>query len=871
MKTKILNTLLLLTSLSLLTACGNGIGGTGIEPVNADIQQPAANTIAPATIPFREHGYSNFETTVFHSQTELDSFINDVNGQADWNQKVLFLQQLQAVAIDFSANNLVIYRITESSGSNVLMAESPTLVNDKLTVVIDRQVSEVGTADMAYYALAYTVDKSITEMIFDNGSSQITVDLSDSTTATAQGKLVRSSAESLLAYFQGSIKRNYTKQTGGEGQPEPVFSEAAPSADATPSAVPSADAGSGGDTSVSSTNLQELGVDEADLIKTNGRYIYSVKKATSFTVTTDIAVGLPVEESAIYPGYSTSSDSIRIMDTQSATGLSEVKTLSDDDTPWNITGLYLHESQDQLIALSSAKQNYYTNWFNSYYFANQNTDVMFFDVAEPNTASVTTKLSFEGQLIDSRRNGDTLYMVLRNYPNYQYESDAGLATTTNDDFLPSYTIGDLPSQPITPSEDCFVEEGQQGSADIITLVAVDLSATTPQINSQCYVGSAEAIYASQNALYLATTRWDYQFSDDIAVYDNQVTTDIHKFAYDGLSFDYRGSGEVDGHLGFRQSSKSFRFSESGDFLRVVTLDEDQWNFLPIAVEAITEEPNADNVSSQSATEATYKSPVLLSILKDNPTTKSLELVSKLPNTNRPAPIGLPGEQLYASRYIGNRGYLITFRVTDPLYVLDLSDPTDPLIAGELKIDGYSEYLHPISENLLLGIGKDAVPSGSDNTGNEGRGAWYQGVKLSLLDVTDPANPREADKIILGKRGTESAALSNHHAVTGLKVNDNYRVAIPVRLHTETTQASSSASPWAYYGYTHTGLYRFDIDIGGQTIEQVPALVVDTSANQGYQDIYNDRSVIVNDDVFYMHDGSFWMQDWLGNNAVIGPK
>jgi len=491
---------------------------------------------------------------------------------------------------------------------------------------------------------------------------------------------------------------------------------------------------------------------------------------------------------------------------------------------------------------------------------------MFVDVTDPSAASITTKLSFEGQLIDSRRNGNTLYLVLRNYPNYQYVDDETLATSTNTDFLPRYSVGDSSSQLLTPPEDCFVEEDQQGTADIITLVAVNLTSTTPQIKSHCYVGSAEAIYASPNALYLATTRWNYQAINGFAQYDNEITTDIHKFAYDGLNFEYRGSGEVDGHLGFRQGSKSFRFSEYDGLLRVVTFDEDQWNFLPILVA-----PAIDESTDESTTPVERKSPVVVSILKDDPSSRSLKLVSKLPNATRPAAIGLPGEQLYASRFIGNRAYLITFRVIDPLYVIDLSDPEDPLIAGELKIEGYSEYLHPISENLLLGVGKDAVPDTSGSIVNDGRGAWYQGVKLSLLDITDPANPTEADKMIIGKRGTDATALYTHHGLTGLKVDDRYRVAIPMRLHDQLNQSVASIGPSTFYDYTQTGLYRFEIDINNQTIEQKNTLVVADSSDQSSRNIYDDRSVIINNDVLYMHNGDLWKQDWQGNNTVVGPK
>jgi len=507
-------------------------------------------------------------------------------------------------------------------------------------------------------------------------------------TPIAKGKLTRSDETKLSVYFQESIKNSRADSSSeptitGDNAPE--------------------DSPSGGDVISSSTNIQEAGVDEADLIKTNGRYIYSVEKKFSITnyfETDEITVGVLPENTE------QKSDVIRIMDTQNSTGLKEISRFTSDDQineeAWNIAGLYLHKPEKRLIVLTSPKRNYYTNWFNSQYFSNQETKVLFVDVNDPENAKRESTLQFEGQLISSRRNGDTLYMVLRHFPDYQYVDDERLSATTTEDFLPTYRIDNENKQLIAKPQDCYLEVGQKGSVDIITLVAVDLKSDTPTVNSQCYVGSAEALYASQNALYLATTRWDYQASNGIAVYNSKVTTDIHKFDYDGLDFDYRGSGEVDGHLGFKQDSKSFRFSESRGLLRVVTFDEDQW--ATIALPEV--QPVRDGVQTTSEDIASppvrAKSPVLFSILEENTTKKVLQLVSKLPNAQRPDPIGLPGEQLYATRYIGDRAYVVTFRVTDPLYVLDLSNPKDPFIAGELKVDGYSDYLHPITENLLLG-------------------------------------------------------------------------------------------------------------------------------------------------------------------------
>jgi uncharacterized secreted protein with C-terminal beta-propeller domain len=108
------------------------------------------------------------------------------------------------------------------------------------------------------------------------------------------------------------------------------------------------------------------------------------------------------------------------------------------------------------------------------------------------------------------------------------------------------------------------------------------------------------------------------------------------------------------------------------------------------------------------------------------------------------------EQIYSVRFLGDRGYVVTFRQTDPLYVIDLADPAAPKVAGELKIPGYSAYLHPISEHQLIGVGQDAT--------DEGR---VRGTQLSLFDVSDPANPKRLANATLPQSNSE--AEYDHHA------------------------------------------------------------------------------------------------------------
>tara|TARA_Y100000310_G_scaffold296626_1_gene329016 strand:+ start:5163 stop:7388 length:2226 start_codon:yes stop_codon:yes gene_type:complete len=131
----------------------------------------------------------------------------------------------------------------------------------------------------------------------------------------------------------------------------------------------------------------------------------------------------------------------------------------------------------------------------------------------------------------------------------------------------------------------------------------------------------------------------------------------------------------------------------------------------------------------------------------------------------------PEERIYSTRFIGDRLYMVTFKRVDPLFVIDLSEPENPTILGELKIPGYSDYLHPYDENHIIGIGKETE-------GNQWGGISTKGVKLSLFDVSDVANPRQVDKYEIGQSGTDSEALNEHKAF--LFDKEKNILVIPIR-------------------------------------------------------------------------------------------
>jgi uncharacterized secreted protein with C-terminal beta-propeller domain len=163
----------------------------------------------------------------------------------------------------------------------------------------------------------------------------------------------------------------------------------------------------------------------------------------------------------------------------------------------------------------------------------------------------------------------------------------------------------------------------------------------------------------------------------------------------------------------------------------------------------------------------------------------------------------PGETLHSARFMGDKCYLVTFKKTDPLFVIDLSAPELPAVLGELKIPGYSDYLHPYDETHLIGVGKETEEAAY------GDFAWFKGVKLSLFDVSNVTEPRQMDKTVIGDRGTTSEVLSNPKAF----LFDNARslLVIPVNLYL-VDKTRYAHGPGAYGEFSWQGAYVYNLTL-----------------------------------------------------------
>lgn len=658
------------------------------------------------------------------------------------------------------------------------------------------------------------------------------------------------------------------------------------------------------DLNVTETNVQEIGVDEADRIKSDGEYLYVLNQNAG-----DFPVPLPAVEEGVELAN-------RLSLVYEPNGKARIRVLSlDKDTPdaqeltqieietkqQRADGLYLHKSDtgDALIMTSSSMGGYWGYWDASYQFLGQKSSVYKIDINNPAAAAVSDSLSLDGQIVASRRIGNYLYVASRFFPYpepYPVDTEQALLQieqTPVEDLLPKITRqSDGAVQALADANNCFVAAKAKDAyyaPDIVTLAVIDLNSVSVT-DSVCYLGASETLYASPNAIYLATTEWNHGFDgpivgepvpltepvaspsegtlvdpdapppvdaesvDEPAVdvetsvpeHFPVTTTAIHQFNIDGNQLGYVGSGSVEGHLGWNYARMPYRMGEKDGYLRIVTHND--FNF--------------DN-----------SSPVTLSILRPDGNGR-LDVVSRLPNDRRPQHIGKPDEDLYATRFLGEKAYLVTFLQTDPLYVIDLSNPNDPYIAGELEIPGFSDYLRPIGANHLLGIGRGA--ESFNGSPQFQPGAFTTGLKLSLFDVADPTSPKEVQSLEIGKNGTQSNALYNPHAVT-VQLGDDQRptrLAISIDLHDIPTPYSGQPGGW--YDWRESGLFGYEIktDVNAGIAEH-GRMIVESRGTNLYPEYYygtaDERSVIVNDGVFYIRGEKVYAGNWNSLGNFNGPR
>ena len=416
----------------------------------------------------------------------------------------------------------------------------------------------------------------------------------------------------------------------------------------------------------SGTNVQEVGVDEADIVKTDGRRIFTLSAGRLVVV--DAASRSTVGSATVAEGWGRElfidGDSLLLI------------TRSTSDAP---------ERSETVL---------------------QRIDV------SGGAPEIVQTLNVQGNYISARSVGGTARVILRYDPQWNFPfvfpqnknaedvaeaaNRAAVLNSTLDDWLPHYTVGsaDISTGSLmVPCGDVHAPSVFSGFG-VTTVISVPISGDFDPSESTAVMAPGDTVYASTESLYVATTRWveSDTFDDDDAWQEawRQRRTSIHRFDISGAEANYEASGEVMGVI-----HNQFSLSEHNGHLRVVTTVGGPWG---------------DESESHVR---------VLSTDGD-----VLAEVGSVGNIGR-------GEQVQSVRFAGEVGYVVTFRQIDPFYTIDLSDPANPEILGELKIPGFSSYLHPISDTLVLGVGSDADEDGR-----------VTGAKVSLFDVSDLTAPRE---------------------------------------------------------------------------------------------------------------------------------
>ena len=599
------------------------------------------------------------------------------------------------------------------------------------------------------------------------------------------------------------------------------------------------------ESSYTTTYTLENNVDEHDAVKYDGEHLFIApsRSMDCCFIVDDLVMVAEAEEDieqsdAIpepQPEPQESDRSIRILETDPENaGAAEVGTIELDNSR-TVEGLYTQD--DQLVSISSS------GWWGIYgesfarvsNWEGQTTALDIYDISDITAPTPQMQIEFQGGFVNSRKKGDTIYLVARHTPTidgFDYypmeeaisENETLLDELSIEDILPKVSVNGVESLLVDANE-CLITDpdnelstADTGYPTLTLLIAVNI-VDQSIANATCYLEPTDGIYVSENAIYL--TQVDYR--------DAASRTLIHSYE---LSEDltYQGSGVAEGSL-YLNGDRDFRINEYEGHLRIVTTERTG--------------DSSDSVDHR------------LSILKLNTQELEMELVATLPNKDRPEAIGKPNEDLYGVRFMGDTAYLVTFERIDPLYVLDLSTPTDPVIAGELMVTGFSDFLHPVSDQLLMGLGQDENGL----------------TKLELFNVENMSSPYSLGTVTLGIEDgvigpdslnwSYSEARYNRHAFTYQVISDTQdRFLVPATLSFYNEQS----------GYQDEDrLYLFEINDKNTALTASINKVgyITAKRNERWYSSRN-RGVIDGDAVYYINDSSVWSTLWSNPTQQEGP-
>ncbi|QQR55360.1 beta-propeller domain-containing protein [Candidatus Peregrinibacteria bacterium] len=452
--------------------------------------------------------------------------------------------------------------------------------------------------------------------------------------------------------------------------------------------------------------------------------------------------------------YTLKDNQVHILDLYPAEAMNTVATLTFDDLSFTPSQMTL--SENRLVVVGSEYD------YDGTSFHSNRTGVYIYDVTDPSEPSLLRDLHVDGYYENARRIEDELYLILnKNAGMYWGDYDTMPTQIAAEEVLPHLTDSLTGvSQEIAPCEAIRYMPRTTRLSYVITL-AIPLVEEDP-VDAEVFIGSSDNLYVSNQNIYLS--RSTYSSPSDYYYDASTSKTLIHRIALDEGQIEYTSSGKI-----------------SGTFLNQFSMDEHE-GYLRVASQ-VSSVQGSQGLSSR------------LTILDEN-----MNAVSSIANL-------APGETLHAARFMGDRGYLVTFEKVDPLFAFDLSDPRNPELLGELKIPGYSDYLHPYGDHYLIGFGKDVTNASAEQEAlRELNFSWYQGLKVALFDVEDVSNPQQLYSLGIGDRGTDSELLYDHKALLFDPISGQLSFPVTLAQHTEENPDSNEFGETAFQG-----AYFYSID------------------------------------------------------------
>lgn len=469
---------------------------------------------------------------------------------------------------------------------------------------------------------------------------------------------------------------------------ETVMDWAADDTMASGTQTPMPEAGSANGT-YGATNIQTVGVDEGDIVKNDGRYLYQIMNK----------------------GYE--KETIQIVDTLD--GLKELSNFGDFE---NIAELYVWENLLLVIENKYMMSEYktvdtYEESFVTYdYFFRDNTyhEITIYDISDRSTPKEQKVFTLQGNYQSSRIADGYFYGFSRYYAN------KGDGKEDYDAYVPMLENEYL-------KEECIVLPKDGNGTSYLVMVSIDLANPTKFADTLGIISDSDRYYVSSNNIYVTYNTYDPVEEEGWKA--DQTT--ILRFSYDKGKMIMEAQGSINGYV-----NDTFSMDEYEGNLRIVTtVNEYCWKQI---TDDRTGEVFGMGIEDSRQTNALY-------VLDDG-----LSVVGKIEGLAE-------DEQIYSARFFGDTGYFVTFRQIDPLFAVDLSEPSNPTILSELKVSGFSEYLHFYGEDRLFGFGMEA----NEETGIQ------EGLKLSMFDISNPADVQEVTREHLEEYNF-SEAIYEHHAI-----------------------------------------------------------------------------------------------------------